>query len=57
MKASVSITFTRHTGRFSRRERAEQADFDDDQLSFIEAASSVIDTLEPFVKDARSRRR
>jgi hypothetical protein len=57
MKANVAITYTRHTGRFSRIDRSEQVSFDPEQRSFVEAASEVIDLLKDYVKNARLRRR
>jgi len=49
MKGSISITFTRHTGRFSRLEKTEQVTFDDEQSSFLEAALAVIGILDEYV--------
>jgi len=57
VKANVSITFTRHMSRFSRLERTKQLTFDDEQSSFLEAASAAIDLLDEYVKNARLRRR
>jgi len=57
MRANVSITYTRHTSRFSRIERSEQVSFDAEQRSFVEAASEAIDLLKDYVKNARLRRR
>jgi hypothetical protein len=57
MKASVTVWFTRYTGRFSKRERVEEASFDDEQFTLIEAASDLMDALDEYVKNARLRRR
>jgi hypothetical protein len=57
MKANVAITYTRHTGRFSRIEKSEQVSFDAEQCSFVEAASEMVDLLNDYVKNARLRRR
>jgi len=57
MKASISITFTKHTGKFSKKERSEEASFDDELCTFIGAALALIDVLDDYVKGARQRRR
>lgn len=57
LKASVSVTYTRHRSRFSKVQRSEQVTFDDEKYSLIDAASAVIDALEEYVEKARLRRR
>jgi len=57
MKANVAISYTRHTGRFSRIERTEQASFDTDRSSFAEEAATLIEALHEYVTNARARRR
>jgi hypothetical protein len=57
MKANVTITYTRHTGRFSKIEKSEETSFDAEQHSFVEVTSQLIDALDDYVKKARLRRR
>jgi hypothetical protein len=57
MRANVSITFTRHTGRSSKEEMSEQVNFDDEQCTFIEVSRAAIALLELFVKNTRFGRR
>jgi hypothetical protein len=57
MKADVAITYTRHTGKFSRTERTEQASFDSDRSSFVEEAATLIEVLREYVENVRARRR
>jgi hypothetical protein len=56
LRASIFISYKKHTGRFSNSERSEEADFDTDKRSFNEVASEILDALEPYVKEARMRR-
>jgi hypothetical protein len=57
LKASVSITYTRHRSKFSKVERSEEVTFDAGRCSVTDAASRVIDALEEYVRNARLRRR
>jgi hypothetical protein len=57
LKASIFISYKKHTGRSSNCEKSEEATFDTDERSFAEVASEILDTLDGYVRGFRARRK
>jgi hypothetical protein len=57
LRASIFVSYKRHTSRFSNCEKSEEADFDTDKRSFAEVAIEILDALDPYVKQTRLSKR
>lgn len=57
MKACVTITYTRHTGKFSKIGRTAHTSFDIEHRTLIEVAERGIALLDDYVRNTRLRKR